>query len=221
MVAEALGHVALGFSHAGFIFTIARALEKGRIIWVLTTTGSLFASVSYHVCRSNPDVCLLPYSTLSMMDVYFSFGLVPFALLSLIQFRYFFVEALSVASFYFVSLIVILKSTDETIRPIEGVIVLTALLILLAWILYTRFDTGKFPAYEDETLQSALMLACIGILAFQLQQYPEFMQYYWIIHSLWHLDITVASYFISEAIDSDYPEYKKEWERENLIEKSE
>lgn len=145
----------------------------------------VFASGSYHTCRSYSSLCIFPSQIHHNLDFFFAELIIPLSALYLIYFPVFYQWIERWFIILFAILIFVLQIyTDGAIMVQLVIVAVSFVLVSSYWIWYYSVN-GRLPRYNWIMLSRGITVTILSVALFTVQ--GRYMQGYWAIHSIWHI----------------------------------
>ena len=157
----------------------------------------VFASGSYHACRSYSSLCIFPYQLHHDLDFFFAELIIPLSALYLIYFPVFYQWIERWFIIMFAILIFVLQVYTDGAIMVQLVIVAVSLLFVVVYWIGHYASYGRIPRYNWIMLSRGITVTILSIALFTVQ--GRYMPGYWLIHSVWHILGALSQDYIIRA----------------------
>jgi len=145
----------------------------------------VFASGSYHTCRSYSNLCIFPYQLHYNLDFFFAELIIPLSALYLIYFPTFYQWVERWLIILFAILIFVLQIYTNGAIMVQLIIVaISFAFVSIYWIRYYA-QHGRLPRYDWIMLSRGITVTMLSVALFTVQ--GRYVEGYWGGHSVWHV----------------------------------
>ena len=180
----------LALSNLIFLVDSYIAFVYARYTRAFIYLAIVFASGSYHLCKSYVNACLFDYTVQRNIDFFFAEFVIPLTAFYLMDFgRLAFLETWLILLTAVV--LALIQISGHAGMMVHGAIAVTSASLLIG---YWALTCCRRVRYNFLYLFIGIFLTALGVILFTIQE--TWMDAYWALHSLWHVLVGLGQYFI-------------------------
>lgn len=198
----------LVYSNLVFLLPAIRAASRGLMTRFVFNALVPFTSGGYHACRTG-TTCIfgLPYPVFHATDFVVAQMAIPLSALYLVHWgAYAWLERIFILGFLTGMILAVVQGASSFLAQgiIAGISIGIVLVYWAGYAITSYWDKGRpaFPRYDWGALLAGISYTGIAIGLFQLQNRLP-MEWYWIIHSAWHIMAALGQWFILAVKEPD------------------